>query len=185
MVASSGQEIADGTGPTFTFSPGNAGTYTVTYTASDPNGGSGSAEVVITSNAVPPVLTAPTASQTAFAGVSTSINLGTLAVTGVGPWTDTVQWGDGQTSTFSPTGSGPLSLAHTYAQPGTYTIFETVSEYDGDSTTASFSINVTAALSVTSITAISPNPRNTPVSTINVTFSESINTSSLAPGRWR
>ena len=30
VVASSGQQIADGTGPTFTFTPGNAGTYTVT-----------------------------------------------------------------------------------------------------------------------------------------------------------
>ena len=98
---------------------------------------------MITSNDVPPVLTAPSASQSAFAGVSTSINLGTLAVTGVGPFTDTVQWGDGQTSTFSPTSSGPLSLAHTYATAGTYTIGETVSEYDGGSTTASFSISVT------------------------------------------
>ena len=50
--------IADGHGPTFTFSPGNAGTYTVTYTASDQNGGQGTATVVITSLAVAPVITA-------------------------------------------------------------------------------------------------------------------------------
>ena len=54
VVASSGQQIADGYGPSFTFTPGNAGTYTVTYTVMDPNGGSGSAQVVITSNDVPP-----------------------------------------------------------------------------------------------------------------------------------
>ena len=40
VVASSGQQIADGTGSCFTFSPGNAGLYTVTYTVSDTNGGS-------------------------------------------------------------------------------------------------------------------------------------------------
>ena len=132
--------IADGTGPSFTFSPGNAGTYTVTFTVSDPNGGSASAVVQVTANAVPPVLTAPTATQNVFAGVSTSINLGTLAVKGIGPWTVTVQWGDGQSSTFSPAGSGPLSLAHTYAAAGSYTISETVSEYDGDSASVSFPI---------------------------------------------
>ena len=43
VVASSGQTITDGTGPTFTFSPGNAGVYTVTYTVSDQSGGSASA----------------------------------------------------------------------------------------------------------------------------------------------
>ena len=143
VVASSGQRSPTGPAPP-SRSPRATPAPTPSLTpSSDPNGGWDSAEVVITSNAVPPVLTAPTASQSVYAGVSTSINLGTLAVTGVGPLTDTVQWGDGQTSTFSPAGSGPLSLAHTYATAGTYTISETVSEYDGDSTTASFSINVT------------------------------------------
>ena len=120
VVASSGQQIADGTGPTFTFTPGNAGTFTVTLTVIDLNVGWDSADVVITSQDVPPVLTAPSASQSATAGVSTSVDLGTLAVTGIGPFTDTVEWGDGQTSTFSPSTSEPLSLAHTYATAGTY-----------------------------------------------------------------
>ena len=39
VVASNGQSIPDGHGPTFSFSPGNAGTYTVTFTVSDQNGG--------------------------------------------------------------------------------------------------------------------------------------------------
>jgi Ca2+-binding RTX toxin-like protein len=142
VVASSGQQIADGHGLCFTFTPGNAGTYTVTFTAMDPNGGSGSAQVVITSNDVPPVLTAPTATQSVYADGSATINLGSLATVGVGPFTDTVQWGDGQTSTFDPAGSGSLSLAHNYATGGMHTISETVVEDDGGRTTASFSINV-------------------------------------------
>jgi hypothetical protein len=150
-VASNGQMIADGTGPSFTFSPGNAAIYTVNYTASDPNGGTGSAVVQITALAIAPVLTAPTTTQNVFAGVSTSINLGTLAVKGLGSWTDTVEWGDGQSLTFSPTGAGPLSLAHTYATAGSFTISEFVSEHDGDSTTANFPITVTAPFTTTTL----------------------------------
>ena len=86
-------------------------------------------------------------------GVSTSINLGTLAITGIGPFTDTVNWGDGQTSTFSPTSSGSNALAHTYATAGTYTIDETVSEYYGGTTTASFLVDVTAASTSTTLTS--------------------------------
>ncbi len=114
-----------------------------------------SAEVVITSLDVPPVLTAPSGSQSTFAGVSTSIDLGTLATTGIGPFTGTVNWGDGQTSTFAPTTSGALSLAHTYAKAGTYTIGESVSEYFGGTTTASVKVDVTLAETTTTLTSSS------------------------------
>jgi hypothetical protein len=138
VVASSGQQIADGYGPSFTFSPGNAGTYTVTYSVSSAGVVGGSATVTVTSLAVPPVLTAPTSAQNAVAGESSSINLGSLSVAGVGPWTVTVEWGDGQSSTFSPPGSGPLAFAHTYESAGSFIISETVAEYDGDSTSITF-----------------------------------------------
>ena len=59
VVTSNGQSIPGGTGPTFTFSPGDAGTYTVTFTVSDQNGRTASATVQVTSVAVGPVLTAP------------------------------------------------------------------------------------------------------------------------------
>ena len=125
----------------------------MTLTVIDPSVGWDSADVVITSEDVPPVLTAPGTSQSTLAGVSTSINLGTLTLTGIGPFIETVQWGDGQTSTFSPTGSGPLSLAHTYATAGTYTIGETVSEYDGGTATASVAISVTQEPTSTLLTS--------------------------------
>ncbi len=156
MVASSGQKIADGTGSTFTFTPGNAGTYTLTYTVIDPNVGWDSSDVVITSDDVPPVLTANGNSQGVYTGVSTAIDLGTLAVAGGGPFTSTVQWGDGQTSTFSPSTSGPLSLAHAYATAGTYTIDETIAEYYGGSTTAEFSVTVSNASTSTALQSSAP-----------------------------
>ncbi len=158
VVASSGQEIPDGTGPSFTFTPGNAGTYTVTYTVSDQSGPQPPVTVEFTSLAVPPVLTAPTTAQQAVAGVSSSISLGSLAVAGVGPWSVTVNWGDNQSSTFSPSGSGQLTAAHAYQTGGSFTISETVSEYDGDTTTVTFPepVNVLdrpVAVSGTSVSA--------------------------------
>ena len=118
VVASSGQGIPDGSGLSFTFTPGNAGTYTVTFTVRDPSGESNSAQVVVTSLDVPPVLSGPTAAQTAYAGASQSFNLGTLATTGVGPFTDTIHWGDGRPRPSIPTSSGSIALAHTYATAG-------------------------------------------------------------------
>ncbi len=138
VVASSGQEIPDGTGPSFTFVPGNAGTYCVTFTVSDHTGPQPPVTVEFTSLAVPPVLTPPTTAQQAVAGISSTFNLGSLTVAGVGPWTATVNWGDGQMSTFSPTGSGTLSDAHTYETGGQFTISESVAEYDGDTTSVTF-----------------------------------------------
>jgi Ca2+-binding RTX toxin-like protein len=138
VVGPNGQTVPDGTGQLFTFNPGNAGTYTVTFTVSDQSGSAFSAVVQVMALPVTPVLTAPSATQNANAGRTTTFNLGTLAVKGIGPWSVTVQWGDGQASTFSPSGTGPLSFAHTYAKGGTYTISESVSEFDGNSASVTF-----------------------------------------------
>ena len=142
VVAASGQQIADGIGTTFTFTPGNAGTYTVTFTVIDLNVGWEPSVVVVTSLDVPPGPDRPDRLAERLRGVNTSIDLGALAITGIGPFTDTINWGDGQSSTFSPTSSGSNALAHTYATAGTYTIDETVSEYFGGTTTASVSVDV-------------------------------------------
>ena len=111
--------------------------------------------VEVTSNAVQPVITAPTNLQDAYTGIDTTINLGNLTVKGVGPWSVTVQWGDGDTSTFSPTGSGPMSLAHTYTATGDYTVSETVSEYDGGSMTTSLPVLVITDTTSTVLTTSS------------------------------
>ena len=154
VVASNGQSIPDGTGPTFSFSPGDAGTYSVTFTVSDQNGGKASAVAQITSDAVRPVLTPPATPQNAVAGISTQFDLGALTVQGIGPFTVTVQWGDGQSSSFSPAGSGPLSASHTYAKGGSYTVIESVTDLDG--TPASLTIpDLARVLSETTSTALS------------------------------
>lgn len=63
VVGPGSQVIADGTGHDFTFSPGNAGSYTITFTVSDQNGGSVSVVAMVTARAVTPVLTAPGAAR--------------------------------------------------------------------------------------------------------------------------
>ena len=133
LVASNAQSIPDGHGPTFSFSPGNAGTYTITFTVSDQNGGTASAVVHVTSQAVQPVLTAPAAPQNSVEGINTQFDLGTLAVKGVGPWSVSVQWGDGSSLSFSPAGSGPLYASHAYRREGSYAITESVTDVDGTS----------------------------------------------------
>jgi hypothetical protein len=142
VTASNGQTIADGTGPSFTFTPGDGGVYTVAFTVSDQNAGSGSAVVQVTANDIPPALAAPAASQTTVEGASTLIQLGSLVDRGTGPWTVMVQWGDGQASKFTPSGPGPLALVHTYSEQGSFPISETVSELDGGSASVTFPSSV-------------------------------------------
>ena len=146
--------VAEGSSSSFTFTPGNAGVYTISYTVSDQNGGSGSASMQVTALAVPPVLTAPTAAQSEVEGESATINLGSLTVAGSGPWTVTVQWGDQSSSTFSPAGSGPLSLSHAYSYEGSYTISETVTEFDGDTTSITFPNPIVVSDQPVAVTAV-------------------------------
>ena len=49
-------------------------------------------------------------------------------------------------------------------------------------TAAEATVQILSPVTVTSIAAVSPNPRNAPVSTIFVIFSEPINTNTLSPG---
>jgi PKD repeat protein len=51
---------------------------------------------------------------------------------GDGPWSWSVAWGDGTTTTGSAAALGtPIAPAHTYAQPGAYTVRVTVTDKDG------------------------------------------------------
>ena len=141
---SSGQVVADGTNSSFTFTPPGAGTYTVTYVVADQNGGSGTASVQISATATPFAVTPPAIQQNAVEGQSTTFNLGQLEVAEPGPFSVSVQWGDGQSSSFSVSAGGPLSYAHTYSYEGGYTITETVSDGSGSSTTVVFPENSVA-----------------------------------------
>ena len=94
----------------------------MTFTVKDQNGGSGSATVVITSVDVPPVLTGPDRAAECVRGRQRVVQPRNARRHGSRPVHRHGPWGDGQTSTFYPSGSGPLSFAHAYATAGTYTV---------------------------------------------------------------
>src|SRR5207244_12785780 len=58
VVASNGQVIDDGHGAGFSFTAADNGTYTVTYTVTDDDGGAGSDVMVVTANNVAPTANA-------------------------------------------------------------------------------------------------------------------------------
>ena len=45
-----------------------------------------------------------------------------------GPWSYTIDWGDGSSSSGNPTSPGGISGTHTYLVPGTYTVRVSVRE---------------------------------------------------------
>ena len=86
----------------------------------------------------------------------------------------------------SPTNLGSLLnlSGTTHANPGSYTDTWTFAGNMDYASASGTVIDVIAShpVSVTSITAVSPNPRNSVVSSVDITFSEPINTSSLTSG---
>src|SRR5437588_174677 len=76
-----------------------------------------------------PATVLPPANQLADEGASKSFDLGSFTDSANGPWTGTVNWGDGTTSPLVIGGTGPLgSQAHTYSEEGGYTVTVTVTD---------------------------------------------------------
>jgi PKD repeat protein len=124
------------------------GSYTVSVTVTDKDGGSGAATFKISVANANPVVTAA-ANQTATEGTSKSFSLGSFSDLGAndGPWAADVNWGDGSPhSTFTNASQGSLgSQSHTYADNGDYTVTVAVTDKDGGSGSATFKISVANA----------------------------------------
>jgi hypothetical protein len=99
----------------------------------------------VTNSGSTPVLNA-VANLTAPQGVSTVFALGSFSDSGPndGPWTVTVNWGDGTNSSFTATAPGALSQAHTYASTGNFTAVLAVSNSHNLSASANIAVTVTA-----------------------------------------
>jgi Ca2+-binding RTX toxin-like protein len=142
----------------------------------------------------PPVILPPLFTPIAGAGVATSIPLGDFAdglldAMSVRQWTVEVDWGDepaGSPPAFETEASavapGTLGTAsHTYLAPGTYTVTVRVTNTLGLSGSATFSVDVVAPPTLTSVVPLGPYVSSTPIDAVDVTFDRPIDPSTL-PG---
>jgi len=135
-----------GTGVTPNHTYADNGSYTGTLTVTDARGAE--SQPATTPAAVtnaPPAVTA--AAQTASAGTSFTFSA-TFSDAGVndGPWSYTIDWGDGSPpATGSTTSqSSAITAAHTYVAPGTDSVQTTVTDKDGGVGSAKTAVTVTA-----------------------------------------
>jgi len=159
----------------------NAGSYTIGVTVTDFVGASSSASgsvTVVTPTATPtdvPVLSAPLANQIVNQGVSASVNLGMLSDPGAndGPWHITVNWGDSTANSMvTITTLGNFSLAHAYANAGTFDFTVTVTNAVGGSVSIGSFVTV-----VPPVPTVAASPGN---QTINKGVSTNVNLGSFS-----
>ena len=117
---------------------GAAGTYTVQLTVTDDKGATGATSKSVTVTAPPPPPPPPNQPPTV------TVSGGTVAV-GVlyglqasfsdpdndGPWTYTIDWGDGASGGGTASSPGSINATHTYLVPGSYRIGVTVTDSRG------------------------------------------------------
>jgi PKD repeat protein len=134
--------------PSHTYGAG--GTFTVTLTVTDNRGATGNASHTVTVTAPPP----PNRPPSVVAGGDQSVLIGALFSLGGasfsdpdhdGPWTVTIDWGDGSSpTTFSTSSEGSISRSHSYVTllPATYTLTVTVQDAHGARGSASKTVSV-------------------------------------------
>jgi hypothetical protein len=120
-----------------------AGSYTVTVKVTDNAGTLGSASIVLAVVKPPPLVLSAGPGQSSTEGAATTFNLGSFSG-GAGPYTVTVDWGDGGAKTTFAASPGALAAAHTYVNDGStpYAVTVTVTDVMGASTAAGFGVSV-------------------------------------------
>ena len=187
VVSSNGEIVSSGDGADYVFVPHDNGTYTVTYTVADADGGSTSDSVVVTVRNVVPVITG--------LSVNSAVINEDGSVTVSGSFTDVgtldthtvlIDWGNGETSSAAVVvqgnGSGTFTAMHQYlddnptaTSSNPYTITATVTDDDGgvsSSSTVGITVN-NVAPTVGAITAPLDPVAATIVISVNANFTDS------------
>ena len=109
------------------------GTYPVTLTVTDNLGATSSTSqsVTVTSNSPPIVNAGP--DQLNLIGLFYSLTASFSDANNDGPWSYTISWGDGSSSSGSTPSQGTISASHTYLLLGSYTITVRVTDSHGAS----------------------------------------------------
>jgi len=110
-----------------------AGSYTVTLKVTDNQGATGSTwqTVTVTQPNQPPSVNAGS-DQTVLLGLLYTLNA-SFSDPDNGPWSYTINWGDGSSSSGNRSSQGTFSASHNYILIGSYTIRVTVTDSQGAS----------------------------------------------------
>ena len=139
-----------------TFAGSGKDTVTVKVVDSANHTSNSSTFAVTVAAPVTTITVTPPAAQTAIPGQSQSFALGSFAQTNAaGPFTVTVNWGDGSTnSSFAVTSAGAIpATAHTFAGNGSDTVTVTVVDSANDtSNSPTFAVNVAAPVTTLTVT---------------------------------
>jgi PKD repeat protein len=127
-----GDGTPPGSGKTATHTYGAAGSYTVTLTVTDGGGSSTTTQTVTVS--------APNQAPILNAGADETVLLGVLYTLSAsfsdpdnGPWSYTISWGDGSSTSGTKSSQATISATHHYLLIGSYTIKVTVVDSRGAS----------------------------------------------------
>jgi len=141
ILSPQGLDVANGTGPIFSFVPANDGTYQAIITATDQDGATGIDTALIrVRNIAPTVIVNPTTAPVAGQPATWT---GSFSDPGADQWTGRINFGDGTESLLLLNRDKTFSFSHQYNQAGTYTLVVTVS--DGEAGQAAQVISVQAA----------------------------------------
>src|SRR5581483_3867757 len=158
-ITKNGAAFASGTAGTFSFTPDDNGTYVVTLTVTDDDGGVGTDSKIISVTNVAPTVLMPSTFPNTVPNLPTSFDLGSVIDPGTdSPWTVDVNWGDGSSHTiYTVSGTHQLGAqTHTYTSVAFATPFAmtvTVTDKDGGVGTATSSVTVGTSVFVLNGTA--------------------------------
>ena len=140
-----------GSGAKISHSYPDNGNYIVKLTVTDPRGGAGTSTSVVTvSNANPTVIIGSSGPIPSGATYSLQGGFGDVGQAD-SPWSYSINWGDGFSSSATTSSEGALGGTHQYFTAGTYIVTLSVTDKDGGSGSASTTVQVTRILGSMSV----------------------------------